>query len=52
MLRGGTQGVNIRIEMEGQGITAIDKVGLTKIVEMFEGDRGLVKQKGEMIMAP
>lgn len=52
MLRGGNQGVNIRIEMEGQGITAINKVGLTKIVEVFEGDRGLVKQKEEIMMAP
>lgn len=52
MLRGGNQGVHICIEMEGQGITAINKVGLTKIVEVFEGDRGLVKQKEEIMMAP
>lgn len=52
MVRVGTQGVNIQvdihIETEGQGITAISRIGLTKIVQMFGGDRELAKQKKEM----
>lgn len=39
--------MNVRIEMEGQDLTAIYEVGLTKIVEMFWGDRGLVVGEAE-----
>lgn len=39
--------VKIHIEMEGQGITAIYEVVLTKIMEMFWGDRGLVVGEAE-----
>lgn len=36
----------------GQGVIAIYEVGLIKIVQVFGGERGLVKQKKEIMMAP
>ena len=39
--------MNVRIEMEERDVTAIYEVALTKIVEMFWGDLGLVVGEAE-----